>query len=493
MRHQRKRHKLSRDAAHRRALLANLSKEVIEHERITTTEAKAKAVKPELEKLITLAKRGDLHARRQALCDARPGQVRSCTSCSRRSRRATRRARAATRGSSSSGRAPATRPRWSCSSWSEAGWAPPTRARAPRRRAASHPGRGRPPGLSIDLACGRADTDRAGHSVGRERAALGATATRQRAGAPVRRVVELRPTGAPNPYRAADVEAGPVTKLTLAYDGTEFAGWARQPGLRTVQEELERAIAQILGEPLAAQRRRTHRSRRARVGPGRELPPRGARPAAAQRAAARRRRRARERAGGRRLRRAPQRPQPHLLLPACWRRRRARRSSGAARCGCRGASTAPRSRPARRRSSGTHDFTAFTPTETDHVRFERDVLAARWEERDGVLEFWIEADSFMRQMNRVLVGTMLEVARGRRSLEDFASLLAGRPRARRRPDGRPARALPRRRVVRLTRPRPSISWVGAQRPADQRRRDRGRRPAGAAALARRAGRRSASW
>ncbi len=67
MRHQKKRHKLSRDPAHRKALLANLSKEVIEHERIKTTEAKAKAVKPELEKLITLAKRGDLHARRQAL------------------------------------------------------------------------------------------------------------------------------------------------------------------------------------------------------------------------------------------------------------------------------------------------------------------------------------------------------------------------------------------------------------------------------------------
>jgi large subunit ribosomal protein L17 len=67
MRHQKTRHKLSRDAAHRRALLMNLSKEVIEHERIKTTEAKAKAVKPEVEKLITLAKRGDLHARRQAL------------------------------------------------------------------------------------------------------------------------------------------------------------------------------------------------------------------------------------------------------------------------------------------------------------------------------------------------------------------------------------------------------------------------------------------
>jgi len=67
MRHKRTKHKLSRDSAHRRSLLMNLSKELIEHERIKTTEAKAKAVKPEIEKLITLAKRGDLHARRQAL------------------------------------------------------------------------------------------------------------------------------------------------------------------------------------------------------------------------------------------------------------------------------------------------------------------------------------------------------------------------------------------------------------------------------------------
>jgi large subunit ribosomal protein L17 len=67
MRHQKARHKLSRDAAHRKSLLMNLSKEVIEHERIKTTQAKAKAAKPEIEKLITLAKRGDLHARRQAL------------------------------------------------------------------------------------------------------------------------------------------------------------------------------------------------------------------------------------------------------------------------------------------------------------------------------------------------------------------------------------------------------------------------------------------
>jgi large subunit ribosomal protein L17 len=69
MRHQKQRHKLSRDAAHRKALLRNLSREVIEHERIKTSQAKAKAVKPQVEKLITLGKRGDLHARRQALSE----------------------------------------------------------------------------------------------------------------------------------------------------------------------------------------------------------------------------------------------------------------------------------------------------------------------------------------------------------------------------------------------------------------------------------------
>ncbi len=72
MRHRRDRRKLSRSTAHRKALYMNLSREVLDHERIKTTEAKAKAVKPEVEKLITLGKRGDMHARRQAM--ARLGQ-----------------------------------------------------------------------------------------------------------------------------------------------------------------------------------------------------------------------------------------------------------------------------------------------------------------------------------------------------------------------------------------------------------------------------------
>jgi tRNA pseudouridine38-40 synthase len=81
---------------------------------------------------------------------------------------------------------------------------------------------------------------------------------------------------------------------------------------------------------------------------------------------------------------------------------------------------------------GEHDFTAFTPTDTYHRRFSRRVYAACWRPASWdreLLEFWIEADAFMRQMNRVLVGTMLEVGIGRRSVESFVDLLAGRPRS----------------------------------------------------------------
>jgi len=79
---------------------------------------------------------------------------------------------------------------------------------------------------------------------------------------------------------------------------------------------------------------------------------------------------------------------------------------------------------------GTHDFTAFTPTQTYHQRFERMVSRAEWlsPERE-LLELWIEADSFLRGMVRTLVGTMLEVGTGRRGEDSFWALLAGRPRS----------------------------------------------------------------
>jgi tRNA pseudouridine38-40 synthase len=76
--------------------------------------------------------------------------------------------------------------------------------------------------------------------------------------------------------------------------------------------------------------------------------------------------------------------------------------------------------------AGSHDFTAFTPSDGGHVHFYRQVLRAEWlEEDDGLLAFVIEADAFMRNMVRVLVGTML------RGVEPdaFRRLLEGRPRS----------------------------------------------------------------
>jgi len=88
--------------------------------------------------------------------------------------------------------------------------------------------------------------------------------------------------------------------------------------------------------------------------------------------------------------------------------------------------------------TGEHDFTAFTPTETYHKRFKRIIHSARWLDEEGLtdpatgataggdtLQFWITGDSFMRNMVRILVGTMLEVADGSRSLANFEDLLKG--------------------------------------------------------------------
>ncbi len=75
MRHRKHRGSLGLPTGHRRAVLANLAMALLEHGRIETTEAKAKAVRPYVEKLITLGKRGDLHARRQALAKLRHRKV----------------------------------------------------------------------------------------------------------------------------------------------------------------------------------------------------------------------------------------------------------------------------------------------------------------------------------------------------------------------------------------------------------------------------------
>ena len=71
MRHRNSGRKLNRTASHRKAMFANMAAALIEHEQIVTTLPKAKDLRPIVEKLVTLAKRGDLHARRQALAELR--------------------------------------------------------------------------------------------------------------------------------------------------------------------------------------------------------------------------------------------------------------------------------------------------------------------------------------------------------------------------------------------------------------------------------------
>ena len=74
---------------------------------------------------------------------------------------------------------------------------------------------------------------------------------------------------------------------------------------------------------------------------------------------------------------------------------------------------------------GTHDFRAFTPQKSYHVRFERVVTHSRWSRHDDLLRYRITADSFLYGMVRTLVGTMLEVAGAKRDLTGFGRLLSG--------------------------------------------------------------------
>lgn len=74
---------------------------------------------------------------------------------------------------------------------------------------------------------------------------------------------------------------------------------------------------------------------------------------------------------------------------------------------------------------GVHDFRAFTPARSYHVRFERVVAESLWEARGDLLTYRVTADSFLYNMVRSLVGTMLEVASGKRELSDFERLLTG--------------------------------------------------------------------
>jgi tRNA pseudouridine38-40 synthase len=223
-----------------------------------------------------------------------------------------------------------------------------------------------------------------------------------------------------------------TVRLELEYDGGGFRGWAKQPGLRTVQGELESALATVLREPVgltvagrtdtgvhalgqvasfetAAEVPGDLARRLNGIGPD-DIAVTAAGPVADNFDA---RRDAKSRTYRYRILVRPS-PTPFEQGRALWWPHKLDRN---ALDTCAAALI------------GTHDFTAFTPTQTDHVRFERNVLTASWTTDGDIVSFQITADAFMRNMVRVLVGTQLEVASDRRSLEDFKQLLKGAPRS----------------------------------------------------------------
>jgi tRNA pseudouridine38-40 synthase len=240
-----------------------------------------------------------------------------------------------------------------------------------------------------------------------------------------------------------------VTKLTLEYDGGGFAGWGRQPGRRTVQGELEGALQTILGPqaldggPLRATvAGRTDAGVHAwgqvasyvheAVDPMRLNGLLGADVAVLRSEPAPE--------GFDARRNARSRTYCYRVL--------ARRARSALERGRSLWWAGPLDRQALDECAaaivGRHDFMAFTPTETEHERFERTVLRAEWralsaahpgaaagagDEDGALLECWLEADTFMRHMSRVLVGTMLDVGAEAMTVEQFRRLLEGRPRA----------------------------------------------------------------
>jgi len=214
----------------------------------------------------------------------------------------------------------------------------------------------------------------------------------------------------------------PAYRLTVAYDGTDFHGWAAQPGLRTVAGELAGALGIEPRELTVAGRTDTGVHAEANVvsltaarllplqALNRRLPPDVAV------------REAGEAADGFDARR-----------DARARSYAYRISTAAARDPMRARYELHHPRPLDRAAleacaatiAGTHDFTAFTPTETEHVHFERTVLSTNWHADGNRMEFRITADAFLRHMVRVLVGTMLE----RPDPGHLAELLTGRPRS----------------------------------------------------------------
>jgi tRNA pseudouridine38-40 synthase len=217
-------------------------------------------------------------------------------------------------------------------------------------------------------------------------------------------------------------------RLDIEYDGSGFAGWAAQPELRTVEGTLRDALGQLypgfenlsvagrtdagvhaLGQVATVDVTGGPQPPRAAEALNTVLPDDLAVTAAAQAAAAfDARLSARSRSYRYRIWRRGT-PSPFEQRRSWWLPRRLdeERLADAADV-----------------LLGEHDFRAFTPTETQHVVFRREVFSAVWHRRGDALEFEITADSFLRHMVRTLVGTMVELGP-----REIAALLEGRPRS----------------------------------------------------------------
>jgi tRNA pseudouridine38-40 synthase len=216
-------------------------------------------------------------------------------------------------------------------------------------------------------------------------------------------------------------------KLTLEYDGTRFRGWAAQPNLRTVEGVVREAVGWVYGRyenPAVAGRTDTGVHALGQVvsvevegGPPIEKAAKALNTAlpndvsviAAEEADAdfHARQSARARSYRYRIWRR-ETPSPFEQNRAYWYPHSLEHDSLADSVDL---------------LIGDHDFRAFTPTETRHKVFTREVREAAWYERGDALELEITADSFLRHMVRTLVGTMLE-----KSAEELAGLLEGAPR-----------------------------------------------------------------
>lgn len=216
-------------------------------------------------------------------------------------------------------------------------------------------------------------------------------------------------------------------RLTLEYDGTEFSGWAAQPGLRTVEGVVRAALDRVfpawerlavagrtdagvhaLGQVVSLDTDGGPPPERAGRALNAALPDDVAVLAAAEAAPDfHARHSARARSYRYRLWTRPS-PSPFEHRRAYWRPGPLDEDGLAESAGL---------------LLGEHDFRAFTPTETEHEVFVRTVESAAWHRRGEALELEITADSFLRHMVRTLVGTMLE-----RTPKDLAALLEGRSR-----------------------------------------------------------------